>query len=251
MKKIALILILLVMCTGCWNYKELSELGIVSAMAISKKDGKYVVDLQMINILEGGDKGVSESPITVVSGSGNTIADAVRSINMKSSKVFFSSNLEYVFIDPSIFKEDVTREVLDFLARDTKLSLNFLIITSTLNSSREILSSLSQFNMNAASNLSEVIKLSEQRYGPSYSLNIKEFLAKFLDKGVTPVYPNVYLYSDSEKLEEAEEKENENSESLELNGEQSEGKENASSESLEKSDSEEFVAVYKDRKSVV
>ena len=83
MKKLILVLCMVLMCTGCWNYKELTELGIVSAMAISKKDNKYVIDMQLVNIVEAGDKGVPESPISVMSGEGDTIADAIRSINMK------------------------------------------------------------------------------------------------------------------------------------------------------------------------
>lgn len=218
MKKLIIIIFTILICTGCWNYKELTELGIVSAMAISKnEDDKYVIDLQMVNILEAGDKGITESPISVMSGEGVTIADAIRSINMKTSKVFFSSNIEYVIIDKSVTNDDL-EEVLDFLARDTKLSLNFLIVTSTKDKPSDVLAALSQFNLNPASNVSELIKRSEEKYGASYSLTFKEYLAKYLDKGVSPVYPNIHLVG---KLDEAED-----------------------NESLEKSDSNDYVEIY-------
>lgn len=204
MKKLIICLIVLITCTGCWNYKELTELGIVSAMAISKnEEDHYVLDLQLVNILEAGDKGISESPISVMSGEGITIADAIRSINMKTSKVFFSSNIEYVIIDKSISNEDL-EEVLDFLARDTKLSLNFLIVTATNDKPTDILAALSQFNLNPASNVSELIKRSEEKYGASYSLTFKEYLAKNLDKGVTPVIPNIHLVGEVKEAEENE-----------------------------------------------
>lgn len=209
MKKIFLILCVIVMCTGCWNYKELTELGIVSAMAISKKDNKYVIDLQLVNIVEAGDKGVPESPISVMSGEGDTIADAIRSINMKISKVFFSSNMEYMIIDKSVM-DDSLEEILDFLARDTKLSLNFLIVTSTNDKPEDVLAALSQFNLNPASNVSELVRRSEGRYGASTSITFKEFLAKHLANGVTPVVPNVKLVGkvseadDSETLKESD-----------------------------------------------
>lgn len=216
MKKFIIMILIMITCTGCWNYKELTELGIVSALAISKKNDMYVIDMQLINIIEAGDKGITESPITVLTGEGHTVAEAVRSMNLKSSKVFFSSNLEYVLLDKSVVTEDL-EEILDFLARDTKLSLNFLIATSTENSPYEILSALSQFNLNPASNLSELISVSEKRYGASYVLNIKEFLQKFLAKGVTPVYPNIVLSSKDD--------------------------ENGENETLEKSDSNDYVSV--------
>jgi spore germination protein KC len=204
MKRLIVVFLLVILCTGCWNYKELTELGIVSAMAISRnEDGKYVVDLQMVNILKSGDKGISESPISIMSGEGVTIADAIRSINMKSSKVFFSSNIEYVIIDKSVTNKTL-EEVLDFLARDTKLSLNFLIVTSTKDKPSDVLAALSQFNLNPASNVSELIKRSEERYGASYSLTFKDYLAKYLDKGITPVYPNVHLVGESDEADKNE-----------------------------------------------
>ena len=203
MKKIILILSIIIMCTGCWNYKELTELGIVSAMAISKEEDKYIIDIQLVNIVEAGDKGVPESPISVISGEGKTIAEAIRSINIKTSKVFFSSNMEYMIIDKSVTNENL-KEVLDFLARDTKLSLNFLIVTATEDNPKDVLAALSQFNLNPASNVSELIRRSEGRYGASTSITFKDYLAKYLAKGITPVYPNIHLIG---KVEEAEDNE--------------------------------------------
>lgn len=203
MKKLILILCVLIMCTGCWNYKELTELGIVSAMAISRKDDKYVIDIQLVNIVEAGDQGIPESPVTVMSGSGDTIADAIRSINMEVSKVFFSSNMEYMIIDKSVMDENL-EEVLDFLARDTKLSLNFLIATSTQDEPKDVLSALSQFNLNPASNVSELIRRSEGRYGASTTITFKEYLAKHLANGVTPVIPNIHLVGKKSEAEDNE-----------------------------------------------
>lgn len=205
------------MCTGCWNYKELTELGIISAMAISKRDGNYVIDMQIVNIVEAGDKGVPESPISVMSGEGTTVADAIRSINMKTSKVFFSSNMEYMIIDKSVTNENL-KEVLDFLARDTKLSLNFLIVTATNDDPKDVLSALSQFNLNPASNVSELIRRSEGRYGASHSITFKDYLREYLDKGITPVYPNIHLVG---SLEEAED-----------------------NETLKESDTDDYIEIY-------
>lgn len=216
MKKLLIILTILIMCTGCWNYKELTELGIVSAMAISKKDDNYIIDLQLVNIVEAGDKGVPESPITIMSGEGKTIADAIRSINMKTSKVFFSSNMEYMIIDKSVTNENLS-EVLDFLARDTKLSLNFLIVTATNDDPKDVLAALSQFNLNPASNVSELIRRSEGRYGASHSITFKDYLKEYLDKGITPVYPNIHLVGNVTDAEDNETlKESDNNDYVEI-----------------------------------
>ena len=96
MKKILLILSLLLL-TGCSsNYRELNELGIITAFGIKKVDNEYELDLQLVNIMEAGKNGVEESPITIISSKGKTIFDAARSLNLKSSKIFFLADVKYV-----------------------------------------------------------------------------------------------------------------------------------------------------------
>ena len=202
MKKVFIFLFIIFTCTGCWDYKELNELGIISAMAISKNEnGLFRVDMQLVNIIESGESGIVEAPISVVSGEGKTVFEAIRSMNLKVSKSFFPSNMEYLIIDKSVLHEDDLKEVMDFFARDSKLTLNFLVATSTQTKPEEILSSLSEFNINAASNLAEVIRLSEKRYGASYSLNFLDYLKTYFEPGSVSVYPNLIIKSEDDESE--------------------------------------------------
>lgn len=197
MKKIITIIIMCFICTGCFDYQELGELGIISAMSIVKNEDNFHVDIQLINIIESGDHGVVESPITVISGEGETVFEAVRSMNLRTSKSFFPANMAYLIVDKSVLEENDLREVMDFFARHTKLSLNFLVITSTDSDPGDVMASLSEFNINAATNMSEVIRLSEKRYGASYSLTFLEYLKDYFEPGIVPVYPNVYMHGDA------------------------------------------------------
>ncbi len=202
MKKFVLLLFLTFMCTGCFDYQELGELGIISAMSIMKNDDGFRVDIQLINIIESGDHGVVESPVTVVSGEGPTVFDAVRSMNLRISKSFFPANMAYLIVDKSVLQENDLGEVMDFFARHTKLSLNFLVITTTDSDPGEVMASLSEFNINAATNMAEVIRLSEKRYGASYSLTFLEYLKDYFEPGIVPVYPNVYMHGEPDVSED-------------------------------------------------
>lgn len=204
MKKIITIIIMCFMCTGCFDYEELGELGIISAMSIVKEEDMFHVDIQLINIIESGDHGVVESPITIISGEGETVFDAVRSMNLRTSKSFFPADMAYLIVDKSVLEENSLREVMDFFARHTKLSLNFLVITSTDSDPGDVMASLSEFNINAATNMSEVIRLSEKRYGASYSLTFLEYLKDYFEPGIVPVYPNVYMHGEAEISEDIE-----------------------------------------------
>lgn len=191
MKKILLVISIFIL-TGCTsNYRELNELGIITAFGIKKLDNEYEVSFQLVNVTNSDNTSIEESPISVIKGSGKTIYDAARSLHLKSSKVFFLSSVQYVILDKSVLTEDLT-PIIDYLTRDTRLSLNFLILSSEDDPSL-ILSSLSEFDISPSNNLYEIISLSLERYGVSYKLTLKDFLSSYLEYGKVPVIPNIAL----------------------------------------------------------
>ncbi len=192
MKKIILVILVTFLCTGCWNYKELSELGIATAMSISKEGDEYVLVLELMNIVDSEKSNLDQSPITTISGRGKTIFEAARSMNKLTSKIFFLADVDYVFLDKSVLTED-PKEIMDFLVRDTRLSLNFLIITSEETSGEDILSSISHFNTNSAKNLYEIINNSEERFGGIKALHVRDYIASNLETGSNIIYPNVVV----------------------------------------------------------
>lgn len=200
MKKVILLIFLTFICTGCYTYKELNELGIVSAMGISKDGDLYNLDIQLVNILDSEKSGLNKSPITVISGQGETIFEAARSMNKKTSKVFFLADVDYVFLDQSVLNDGLD-EIMDFLIRDTRLSLNFLVVTSTENKSLDILSSISHFDTNSANNLYDAIMNSETRYGGINSLHVRELINNYYAKGKYTLFPNVYIKDTSKSSE--------------------------------------------------
>lgn len=211
MKKVILLIFLTFICTGCYNYKELNELGIVSAMGISKDGDLYNLDIQLVNVLDSEKSGLNKSPITVISGQGETIFEAARSMNKKTSKVFFLADVDYVFLDQSVLNDGLD-EIMDFLIRDTRLSLNFLVVTSTENKSLDILSSISHFDTNSANNLYDAIMNSETRYGGINSLHVRELINNYYAKGKYTIFPNVYI-KDTRKSSENDSLEDSKSES--------------------------------------
>lgn len=211
MRKVILLIFLTFICTGCYNYKELNELGIVSAMGISKDGDLYNLDIQLLNVLDSEKSGLNKSPITVISGQGETIFEAARSMNRKTSKVFFLADVDYVFLDQSVLNDGLD-EIMDFLIRDTRLSLNFLVVTSTENKSLDILSSISHFDTNSANNLYDAIMNSETRYGGINSLHVRELINNYYAKGKYTIFPNVYI-KDTRKSSENDSLEDSKSES--------------------------------------
>lgn len=88
MKKLFLILISLFFLTGCANYHELNELGIVSSILIDYKDNLYYTTLEVID----------EENFKPYTGTGSTLTNAFNNALIGSSKYLYYSHLNAVIL---------------------------------------------------------------------------------------------------------------------------------------------------------
>ena len=89
MKKILLILIVLLM-TGCMDYDELNDIGVVTMMEISYNNKHYDVTLEILNT----NKDVEESSY-FINGTGRTFEEA---INDCKSHSYLKPNFSHMYV---------------------------------------------------------------------------------------------------------------------------------------------------------
>lgn len=112
MKKILLILLVLLV-SGCSDYTELTDLGIISSILIDYKD-KYYVTIEYLD---------KDDLTNTVSCSSNTISDAINICNNNIDKRFSYNHLNTVFITENINIE----ELVYFFLRDPEINNNFYL----------------------------------------------------------------------------------------------------------------------------
>ena len=95
MKKYMLILFIILLTSGCWNYQELNEFAIVTGMAIDFQDNQYKLSFLIAN----GNKNESEQTKTsILTGTGITIYDAFKDISLISPKELYISHLSVIIV---------------------------------------------------------------------------------------------------------------------------------------------------------
>ena len=99
MKIKILIIAILLLTTGCWNYRELNETALATGMAIDYDKGKYEVSLLFAN---GKTKEEDKSQITLFSAKGDTIYEAIKNISLTTPKDIYISHLSVVIISDII-----------------------------------------------------------------------------------------------------------------------------------------------------
>lgn len=191
-KVISLILLIAVslFLPGCWNYRELNQIGIVSAMGIDiNEQGKIKLTVQVINPQASTTKGQTQKKaVRIESSEGETLFDAVRNLMMKSGDRLFYPHMSVI-----VFGEDLGRKgllpVLDFLGRDPEIRLlTWVLITE--GKAEEIIRAPSNEALISALHLKSLVE-DYKSFSKTTPANLLNLFTMLYDEGVEPVLGKV------------------------------------------------------------
>lgn len=125
-------------CSGCWNYREIEKLGIVAGMGIDRdlKDNRYILTVEIAAPNPGEKSGGSNSQIYITRGT--TIFEAVRNLIIESGRKAYWSHSKVIIIGRSIAEEGIA-SVLDFVYRDSETRRDILVLISNLEPAGDII----------------------------------------------------------------------------------------------------------------
>lgn len=123
MKKLVLVLLVFLM-TGCYDYNELNDLDIISTIIVDYEDDKYVVNLEVLNTSESAEKGSH-----YVNGTGESLEDAINNIYYDSNYIPFYGHLSVFVMSDTVAKMGMS-EFYDYFLRDTDFRKDFYVFVS-------------------------------------------------------------------------------------------------------------------------
>lgn len=133
-KTVCVILILMtLLLEGCWNNRNITDLGIITALGIDKaSNGNFELTFQIISpSSQGGSQSGSSqsgsSSTIEVSSEGTTMFDAARNIIPKLSKKAYYSQIQLLVISDEVAKDGLDK-IWDFFERDHEISRLFRVI---------------------------------------------------------------------------------------------------------------------------
>lgn len=199
MKKIRFLIIItiFILTTGCWNYQELNDLAIATAIAIDKDDDNNYE----VSILVSNDKNAQvsskegESLTTVYSGTGKTISQALKDIDLKIPRQIYLGHLAVVIIEDDIAKEGILK-VSDAILRNPETVKRFLLILARENKAKSIIKILSPLESFPSQNIYANIKASNEAQAISTSITYSEFIENTLKTGINPILPSTSVIGD-------------------------------------------------------
>lgn len=194
MKRTAALLIfinmtlIIMMLTGCWNYREIDKLSVVAGIAIDKgENNSYLLTVEVVDLKSEG-KNVKTTSKRIQT-EGETIFDSIRNMIKISGKKLYFSHVKIVIISKEIAMEGITN-VLDFLVRDSESRLTLQVLISKGNKAAELLSQQSITSEIRSFEMDYMLK-SQVSISKSPKVSVKELINSLAGEGISATLPAV------------------------------------------------------------
>lgn len=195
---IVITLFILLLSSGCYNYKEINEMAIVSSIGIDKddKNDKYIVSAQIMNSKESEDS--EDSQIIVYTKEGDTIHEALRNVTLESPRKLYGNHLSKIVLSEEVAKEGIDN-VLDTFNRLSEVRNEFIITVVKDNKASDVLKVLTSTETIPAEYVKLSLKIADETSGLTYTTKLDEFISLYLKKGIDPVVPVLKIDKKSKK----------------------------------------------------
>lgn len=200
MKKILLIIPILLLCSGCNDYKELNNIAIISGMSIDMDKDNYKVSILVANskTTEKSEKEGTSGNV-VYEGTSGSISEAMKKIDSRLPKQLYLGHLGVVVISEDVAKRGVD-DITDYFFRNPETTKRFyLIMTRKDEKAGDVLKILSPLESFPFQNIKLNIENSSNSGSLSDNLTYSEFVEMYLKKGVNPYIPTIEIYGDVKK----------------------------------------------------
>ena len=197
LKIIILVLTLIPLMTGCYNYQELNNLSIVTGTSIEKENDKYKVTIQVVNPKKNDDARSSNQPTFITySQVGNTLQEAYRNIVLTSSRRIYGSHINILIISEDIAEKDI-RETIDFIFRNPEIRKEFYVLLSKTPS--KLLELNTPITNISSSNIKDTLTADAIHLAASKQVTYNQMMNMYLNPNLEIVLPTIEIIGEDTK----------------------------------------------------
>ncbi|NOU64788.1 Ger(x)C family spore germination protein [Paenibacillus sp. LMG 31461] len=196
--KLTVLILCLLMLTGCWSRRELNELLIVLGVGVDWKDGEYLVSFQVVNPSEisaqrrGGDR----PPSTLYQGRGKTLFEAARSLTAEAPRKVYMGHLQMYIIGEELAKRGI-KDILDNSVRDNELRMDFNIVVARGDMAENMLKLFTPVEKLPSYSMQQSLQTSQKSWAPTVAMTMDEALNKLSGKGFELALTGIKLIGDT------------------------------------------------------
>lgn len=183
------IFMVIILLSGCWSYREIDRLAIVSGLAIDKnhQSNKLRLTAEVIDMQGSLTEGKVKS--RRVESEGDTIFDAVRNMISISAKRLYWSHTKAIIVSQDVAKEGIT-PIIDFISRNNEPRLTMTIFVSKEKTAKELLEQQSVSTDIRAFEM-EYMLMGNKNLSKSVNVEVSELIDILSGKGVSSYLPAI------------------------------------------------------------
>lgn len=188
--------IMIFLFTGCYDYKELDELSIVTAVAIDKTEDEYEISFSIANAKKAQvSSKEGESQTTVFSGKGPTLTEAMREIDLKNPRSSYLGHVSVIVMSDEVARDGVFK-VVDFLMRDPEARKKFYFLIAKDQQAKDVIKVLSPLESFPSQNIIINLQNSSSNQSVSTNMGYSQFVRDVLRPGINPTLSSILLIGD-------------------------------------------------------
>ena len=201
MKKFIFLIPLIFLLTGCYNYRELNDLAIISGVSISKNNDIYNITVEVVNPKKEQDTSSGKEPDYVIyEGYGKSMQEAFRNIVKESPQKLYGAQIDLLIIDEKTAKEGLD-EILDFFARDPEVRSEFYVVISKNDEALKVISPLVNLS---SKNINNSLESTNTYMGIVNLVTYHELLSNYINPYIEIALPSIEMIGNEEVGENTE-----------------------------------------------
>lgn len=200
MKKLLLIIPILLIFTGCADYKELNNIAIVTGIAVDIEDDEYKVSILISNSKKAQESSKEGDAGTIVyDGTGKNFSMALKKIDNRIPKKIYLGHLAVIIVSEDVAKKGLA-DISDYLFRSPETTKrSYLIMTRKDEKASDILKILSPLESFPSQNVKLNIENANNTSSISDNMTYSDFMETYLKKGIEPYLPTIEIYGDEKE----------------------------------------------------
>lgn len=195
--KLLISIMIVFLLSGCWDRKELSEIKLVSGMAVDRgDDGKYKVTVEALNAAELNSRtSGGNAPALVETIEGETLSEISHQFSQYYAQYLVFSHMKLLVIG-----EDVARtgmiDFIDYLERNRELRDDFKILIAKDTKASDVLKVTNLYRKSSSLKLSTQLENMFQDWGGDPDMRINDFINDITLEGKEAILNAVVVQGD-------------------------------------------------------
>lgn len=178
-KTLFIILAILFLTSGCYDYTELNDMAIVSGISVDYQNEEFQVAFEILNTVNKEDNPDAEK-IYFTEGSGSSLSEAFSDASLEIAKIPYMAHLKTLIISEEVAKNHV-KEMIDFLLRDNHIRNIFYLAISKDTSAYAILTNTDTNNPVSSNAIAKLIDSALFTNNIAATLNYEKFVTNIID----------------------------------------------------------------------